>query len=107
MDGAEGPGLGGPWGVGPAGAEPPATEQDDSFRVETATGERYVLEVSNPAQRSAEIDLECQAMEHVRAHGVPTPRLRPTRDGRLWSTIRDAAGQERVARLMTFAHGTP
>jgi hydroxylysine kinase len=86
------------WGLEFAGAQRLATEQDDTFRI----GDDYVLKVSNPAQRADEIDLECRAMEHARARGVPTPRLVAGPE-----PIRDEAGQQRVARLMTFVHGTP
>lgn len=84
-----------------------ATEKDDTFLVETEAGERYVLKVSNPAEDPADIDFECRVMEHVRARGVRVPRLVPDREGRLNAPIRDEAGQQRVARLMTFVNGVP
>lgn len=90
------------WALEFAEAERLATEQDDTFRVTTAAGERYVLKVSNPAQRRDEIDLEWQAMRRAGAHGVPTPR--PVGDP---VPVRDEAGQDRVARLMSFLAGTP
>jgi Ser/Thr protein kinase RdoA (MazF antagonist) len=40
------------------------TEKDDTFRVETADGQRYVLKVANPAEDPADIDFESQVMEH-------------------------------------------
>jgi Ser/Thr protein kinase RdoA (MazF antagonist) len=83
------------------------TEKDDTFRVETADGQRYVLKVANPAEDPADIDFESQVMEHAGARGVPVPRLVPDIEGRLLVPIRDEAGQERVARLMTFVEGVP
>ena len=88
------------WGLGVERAQRLATEQDDTFLLRGG-GERFILKVSNPAQRSDEIDFECRALTHAGARGVPTPRLLggPT-------AIRDAAGQDRVARVMTFVDGT-
>jgi Ser/Thr protein kinase RdoA (MazF antagonist) len=83
------------------------TEKDDTFRVETADGRRYVLKVANPAEDSAEIDFECQVMEYAGARGVRVPRLVPDVEGRLLVPVRDEAGQERLARLMTFVEGVP
>lgn len=104
MSGAEAIDLGAAmWGLEFAAAERLATEQDDTFRID----DRYILKVSNPAQGALEIDFECRAMEHARAAGLPTPRLLPDRAGRLSFPIIDDAGQERVARLMTFMAGTP
>jgi Ser/Thr protein kinase RdoA (MazF antagonist) len=90
------------WALELVDAQRLATEQDDTFRVETGDGTRYILKVSNPAQGGDEIDFEWQAMRHAGARGVPTPR--PVADP---EPIRDEAGQERVARLMSFVDGTP
>ena len=95
------------WALEFASAERLDTEKDDTFRVRTPEGKRYVLKVSNPAEGSDEIDFECRAMEHARAHGVPTALLVSDREGRLWAPVRDEAGQDRVARLMTFVDGMP
>lgn len=84
-----------------------ATEKDDTFRVETPDGKRYVLKVSNPAEDPLAIDFECGIMQHVAARGLCVPRLVPDAQGRLQAPIRDEAGQDRVARLMTFIEGTP
>jgi hydroxylysine kinase len=90
------------WALELVEAERLATEQDDTFKVVAADGARYVLKVSNPAQGRDEIDLEYRAMQHAAARGVPAPRLLGDPQ-----PIRDAAGQERVARMTTFLDGTP
>ena len=83
------------------------TEKDDTFRVETTNGRRYVLKVSNPAEDPSEIDFECRLMEQAGACGVPVPRLLRDAEGRIAAPICDEAGQSRVARLMTFVDGVP
>ncbi|WP_405846723.1 phosphotransferase enzyme family protein [Streptomyces sp. NBC_01518] len=44
---------------------------------------------------------------HDSPHGVPVPAPLPAADGRTLVPIRDEAGQDRLARLMTFTAGTP
>lgn len=83
------------------------TEKDDTFRVTTPNGQRYVLKVSHPAEDASEIDQECRAMEHVAECGVPVPRHVPDLSGRLATRVQDDAGQSRIARLLTFIEGTP
>lgn len=86
------------WGLDVDAAERLATEQDDTFRLD----DRFILKVSNPAQGFDEVDLECRAMVHAGERGVPVPRLLGGPEA-----IRDAAGQDRVARVMELLAGTP
>lgn len=85
------------------------TEKDDTFRIEDVAGDRYVLKVSSPSQDLGEVDFEVALTEHVRAAttAVTVPAVVATGEGRPVVTLRDRAGQRRVARLMTYLEGTP
>lgn len=72
---------------------------NDTFAVEADEG-RFVLQRVNPVF-APEIHHNIAAVtEHLRGHGLATPRLRPDPDGRLFITHED-----RVWRLMTREPG--
>lgn len=85
-----------------------ATEKDDTFAVR-ADRRACILKVSNPAEDPQEIDLEIQLMRHVARAGslVPVPQLFDALYGQTLIAFEDAAGQPRLARLMSFIAGTP
>jgi len=86
-----------------------ATEQDDTFRLTGADGQRWILKVAHPAEPAREIDFQTALLAHVaRADpAVPVPRVLPDRDGQRWAMVTDRAGQRRAVRLMTWCAGVP
>ncbi|MFZ3573234.1 phosphotransferase [Streptomyces sp. BH097] len=86
-----------------------ATEKDDTFRLDTSGGESFVVKISHPDEDDGEVDFETELMRHVHESGyrVPVPELLPSRGGRLLEPVRDGSGRHRLARVMTFAAGTP
>lgn len=96
------------WSIDVATGTRLAAEKDDTFRLDTAVGETFVLKVSHPNEDPDEVAFETELMQHVHAsaHGVPVPRLLRSADGRTVVPIQDEAGQHRLARLMTFVAGT-
>ncbi|MET8471730.1 phosphotransferase [Streptomyces sp. NPDC006422] len=97
------------WSLDVVAATRLATEKDDTFRLDTTRGRAYVVKVSHPDETDAEVDFETELMRHVRetARRVPVPELLPSTDGRFLVPVRDGGGRHRLARLMTFAAGTP
>jgi hydroxylysine kinase len=86
-----------------------ATEKDDTFRVETTDGQRFILKVANPSEDVAEIALQTGLLQHIAQvdPGLPVPRILPDGDGRAHAPIVDRAGQARQVRLMSYLDGTP
>ena len=86
-----------------------ATEKDDTFRVECTDGNKYILKIANPSEDGAEISLQVKLLQHIEAADpdLPVPRLIPNRDGQVQFQIRDAAGQLRQTRLMSYLDGVP
>lgn len=85
-----------------------STEKDDTFRLEAADGAAYVLKIANPGEHFAELDLHAALLRHVagRDETLPVPRIFAGRDGKLISSVTDAAGDRRFVRLMSFLSGT-
>ncbi len=86
-----------------------ATEKDDTFRAECDDGRKYILKIANPSEDAAEIALQVELLLHIEATDpdLPVPRLIPNRDGQVQFQIRDAAGQLRQTRLMSYLDGIP
>ncbi|MGW0705704.1 phosphotransferase [Streptomyces sp. NPDC002643] len=97
------------WSLDVTAATRLATEKDDTFRLDTAEGEAFVVKVSHPNEDPDEVAFETELMGHVHesAHGVPVPGLLRSADGRTLVPLRDEAGQHRLARMMTFTEGVP
>jgi hydroxylysine kinase len=86
-----------------------ATEKDDTFRLATPDGRGWTLKVAHPAESPAALSFQTELLGHLaRADpAVPAPRVLPDRQGRLWPTVIDGAGQRRVVRLLTWCPGVP
>jgi hydroxylysine kinase len=78
------------------------TERDDSFRLQTAHGDR-VLKVAHPADTSTFIDRQLRAMEHARRadRSLPLQRIIRTPGGGLWLELPNG----RVARMLDWIPG--
>ncbi|MFF3493315.1 phosphotransferase [Streptomyces sp. NPDC002795] len=97
------------WSLDVVAATRLATEKDDTFRLDTSQGERFVVKVAHPDEDDGEVAFEAELMRHVHesGYGVPVPELLPSAGGRLLEPVRDGAGRRRLARTMTFAPGIP
>ena len=96
--------LGTHWGIEPRTLGPLPSDRDLNVLVD----ERYVLKVSNPAERPDLVDLEDVSLAHVRrvAPDLPVPLQVEARSGRV-VTVADASGRACLARLITVVPGTP
>ncbi len=85
------------------------TEKDDTFRVSTGTGQKFVLKVANPDEPFGEIDFQNSILRYVEARDptVPVPRIVTSAAGPKIFQITDVDGSRRYVRLLTFLEGTP
>ena len=85
------------------------TEKDDTFRVVTPGGNKYVLKVSNPAESAEEISFQTALLNHVatKDFSLPVPRTLQSLDGEVLVPVNDHAGQDRHLRLLSYIDGTP
>lgn len=91
------------WGRNAASFTPLPSERDLNVLVD----DRWVLKVSNPAERAANVEMEIAAMAHLEqvAPDLPVPRTVPTSAGMPSASVRDARGRRCVARLVTVLPG--
>jgi 4-aminobutyrate aminotransferase-like enzyme/Ser/Thr protein kinase RdoA (MazF antagonist) len=91
-----------------AAARPLASERDLNFRLHGEDGRDYLLEIANPAEDLAVVDLETRALLHVAACDpeLPVPRVLPTAAGALSAVIEAPDGRRCIARLLSFLPGT-
>jgi hydroxylysine kinase len=85
------------------------TEKDDTFRVVTSSGQKFVLKVANPDESAEEIGFQHGILKHIRSRDttIPIPRIINTCDGwDMFQTI-DVDGSLRYVRMLTFIDGTP
>jgi len=88
--------------------QPLPSERDQNFLLTTASGEQFVLKISNATEDSRIIDLQNQALVRIadREPGLGLPRVRPTLYGTLTGTVRDADGVAHHVRALTWVPGT-
>jgi hydroxylysine kinase len=85
------------------------TEKDDTFRVVTSSGKKFVLKVANPDESAEEIGFQHGILKHIESRDptVPIPRIINTCDGWDMFQITDVDGSLRYVRMLTFIDGTP
>ncbi len=83
-------------------------ESDLNFRVDTDSGERFVLKLHHPSSDIAELEMQNQILRHLREAriGISAPVPLPSRSGALIADA-DWGGERRSTRLLTWVHGTP
>lgn len=86
-----------------------ATEKDDTFRIETPRGEKFVLKVANPSEDPAEISFQNGMLDHINGFNpdLPVPRVIRNHGGMDQFSQIDNAGQRRAVRLLSYLDGTP
>lgn len=82
-------------------------ERDRNFRIDTETGESYVLKVSNPADGPGVLDLQTQAIRHLAETDpeLPVMRVVPTTDGADWASVDIEDVGSHGVRLFTHCPG--
>ena len=91
------------WGIDAVEISDLPSERDFNAMVDG----RYVLKVTNPAERPELVDLETQALAQAARvdPDLPLPRTLPTSAGALAATIIDGDGRECLARVITVLPG--
>jgi len=85
------------------------TEKDDTFRVSTAEGRKFVLKIANPEETIEEIDFQNGILRHIEAKDptIPIPRIVSNSDGKDVFEVADKSGSQRLVRVLTYLEGTP
>ena len=85
------------------------SERDQNFRIDAASGERFVLKIANAREDISMLDAQAAALAHVAEHatGVACPRVVASRAGRSIESVQGADGREHLVRLLTWLPGVP
>ena len=88
--------------------QPLASERDQNCCIETPTGTRFVLKISNPAEAKAIIDFQIAALEHIAevAPALPIPRVVRTSAGKKCDIVTLPAGSTTLVRMLSWLEGT-
>ncbi len=89
-----------------ATATPLPGERDQSFRLDTPTGDTFVLKIANGQEDAGLLEAQTEALRRTEATGI-CPRILPAADGAWMTQIDGANGSRHWVRLLTFLPGTP
>jgi len=91
-----------------ASAHPLDSERDQNFRLCSGDGPDWVLKIANPAEDSAVLDLQTEALLHIARvdPDLAVPHVKTTLDGRHSHTIEGPDGRRFITRLLSFLPGT-
>lgn len=83
------------------------SERDQNFRLVAASGDAYLLKISNPSEANEIVDFQTACLEHLaRADpGLPVPRVIHTIAGKNADRIVLRDRRRCVVRLLTFLQG--
>ncbi len=83
-----------------------SSERDQNFRLEAGTGERFVLKISNHAERAEVVEFQNRALIHIRQRdaSLPVPNIIAGRDGRLQFEV-SLHERVHIVRLMSWLDG--
>ncbi len=88
------------------------SERDQNFRLRCDDGRQFTLKITNAAEDPVATDFQIQALIHLESylarHECPinVPRILRTTDGRAALPV-TSAGEQHVARVVTFLAGIP
>ncbi len=82
-------------------------ERDLNYRLTTAEGSEFVLKIAHTGESRQHLDLQNAIVQHIEKAptGLHLPRLVLSKAGEGITTIQDAAGSERLLRLLTWVPG--
>jgi Ser/Thr protein kinase RdoA (MazF antagonist) len=80
------------------------SDRDLNFLLQTKTGSKFVLKISNATEKRAMVAMETAAMSHLARQGITCPEPVPTAAGEQLITIHHN-DQTHFMRLITFLPG--
>jgi 4-aminobutyrate aminotransferase-like enzyme/Ser/Thr protein kinase RdoA (MazF antagonist) len=85
------------------------SERDLNFRIDTITGEQYVIKIANSAEDQAVIDMQIKGLEHIKKVDpeLPVPRVLYSRNGLAIEQIQTEDGTKHFVRVLTYMQGVP
>lgn len=68
---------------------------------------KYILKLAHPDEDPDAIDCETQLLLHLESSApeIPAPRVARTKDDRLYFSVTESTGKERIVRVLTYLDG--
>ena len=95
------------FGVNSSSLRSLAGERDQNFRVDTASGQRFLFKISNPADDGPILAMQAAAFRHIEQvdPALPVMRALPDAAGESWIEVPGPDSRTYAARLFTFLPG--
>jgi 4-aminobutyrate aminotransferase-like enzyme/Ser/Thr protein kinase RdoA (MazF antagonist) len=86
---------------------PLESERDQNFRIDTPSGDQFVIKISNSAMDSAILKMQVEALAHIAVvdPDLPVPRVLHTRKGFALEKIQDDDGRSHHVHVLTYMPG--
>lgn len=90
-----------------ASAKPLPSERDQNFKLNTVSGEEFVLKIAHPEERKERLEFENFVIEHLNRamKGKMFPRLMPTLENENITQVIGEQGTAHFVRLVSFLPG--
>jgi len=90
-----------------AKARPLVSERDQNFQLNTDSGRRFILKISNEAEQPQVIDFQNRALLHVakKDASLPLPRVKPSLDGQYYCSVA-SGGKTHLVRVLSWMEGS-
>jgi hydroxylysine kinase len=84
-------------------------EVDETFRIDTAGGTRFLIKVAQAGESEAAVSFQTGLLRHLQLAepDLPVPRLRPTADGADYLIPQAGPLEGRIIRVISFLPGDP
>jgi 4-aminobutyrate aminotransferase-like enzyme/Ser/Thr protein kinase RdoA (MazF antagonist) len=90
-----------------ATATPLPSERDQNFRLDTASGGRYVLKIANATEDRSVLEAQNAALDRLAGATTVCPRVVATTDGAAIGEVTSPSGTRHLVRLLTYLPGVP
>jgi 4-aminobutyrate aminotransferase-like enzyme/Ser/Thr protein kinase RdoA (MazF antagonist) len=90
-----------------ASATPLPSERDQNFRLDTPSGERFVLKIANATEERRVLEAQHAALARLAAHSTVCPRVVAAVDGATIVEVTPRSGRQYFVRLFGYLPGTP
>jgi Ser/Thr protein kinase RdoA (MazF antagonist) len=89
--------------------KPLVSERDQNFLVSTEESERFVMKITNSAERPDVTDFQTGALLHMQESdpAFPVPRVYPALNGAYCVSVAADDGREHLLRVLSWLDGTP
>lgn len=83
------------------------SERDQTFLLETDSGEKFVLKIANALEKRGFLEAQNEAMNHVAKSSALCQKVIPTLSSKTITEVKSPNGSTHLVRLVTYLDGIP